>query len=437
MNRLPGISWQGLIWRLPLSRQTQECFVSLLLNRSEVDAGVTRLANQLRQDPALFCFAALWRPTAPRTTVQELASGLAASLPTLLAQAAEPVAGSSAAAWDSDSTAAAIKLWRRFSKLPIERWLPAAAPWLSLVGPPAPAAWRESWPEVEDPAPDTSDRQPSSANSAALGTPDYRPGSLDLVSLARQTNRLADWERRFEQELKVAKLAAVQQLAYGLSHEINNPLANISTRAQLLIRDERDPVRSQGLTRIIEQTTRAHEMVADLMFYARPPQPDLTEFDPSEVLSQVVRESSEVARGRGIVLQRIDSASDLRVRADRGMLTEAIRALVRNSLEAIVADGRILLSCEHLLATSRRSPEGQAAPPTAQAWFRVRDSGPGLDELAAKHAFDPYFCGRESGRGLGIGLCRASRIAELHGGQLTLSTGPIGCTASLRIPLQG
>ena len=59
---------------------------------------------------------------------------------------------------------------------------------------------------------------------------------------------------------------------------------------------------------------------------------------------------------------------------------------------------------------------------------------PGLTEHARKHAFDPYFSGREAGRGLGLGLCRAYRIAKLHNGDVRLAGGPTGCVVTMEIP---
>ncbi len=76
-----------------------------------------------------------------------------------------------------------------------------------------------------------------------------------------------DFERRLEEE----KLAALVELAYGASHEINNPLANIATRAQVLLREEPHPERRRMLSAIHAQAMRAHEMIADLMLFARPP----------------------------------------------------------------------------------------------------------------------------------------------------------------------
>lgn len=107
--------------------------------------------------------------------------------------------------------------------------------------------------------------------------------SVDLIELtgevvqrmARQLikllSRLAEFAGLiYEQQLETEKLAAMRQLAYGASHEIDDPLANISSRTQMLLRDERDPQRRRWLTTINSQAFH-HEMIADMMLFAKPP----------------------------------------------------------------------------------------------------------------------------------------------------------------------
>lgn len=416
---------------MPLSRESRELIAAMLLACEHDAVWLGRLEKQLRWDPSLLIFAALFEELAGQVSVKELALSLYERLPDRLARSAGGLdAPASVLAQDPQTLASYVKLGRRFAKLPIDRWLPTAEPWLGLTGPPLPAAWRASWPTITDPEGTAIERDPASSLPGIAvwppsEPPDYRPGVMDLAVLARRIDRVADWERRFGAAVELAKRAALQQFAYGLSHEINNPLANISTRCQFLLRDEPDTARRQSLQRIIDQSMRAHEMIADLMFYARPPQPQLGEVDLREVLRTVISQSQDSVRGRGLELVLATDAQSLVVLADRSMLIEAVRALVRNAIEAIGCDGRVLLSC-------RVDPRAERS---RQALLTVCDSGPGLSDVATAHAFDPYFSGREAGRGLGVGLCRVASIAALHRGEVSLSSGPAGCTASLRIPL--
>ena len=96
------------------------------------------------------------------------------------------------------------------------------------------------------------------------------------------------------QLMELDRLVAIGTLAAGVGHEINNPLANISARAQSLLRDERDPERRRTLEAINQQALRAHEMISDLMLFARPPQPKLTACDAASILRTLASELAKL-----------------------------------------------------------------------------------------------------------------------------------------------
>src|SRR5262249_22815337 len=109
-------------------------------------------------------------------------------------------------------------------------------------------------------------------------------GRDDLVqSLLEKLRRLRELEQHFERTLQTEELESLKELAYGAGHEINNPLANISARAQTLLAGESDPQRRRMLAAINSQAFRAHEMIADMMLFARPPRPKRERFDMAEL----------------------------------------------------------------------------------------------------------------------------------------------------------
>src|SRR6266550_3062944 len=99
--------------------------------------------------------------------------------------------------------------------------------------------------------------------------------------------------------VEAAKLQALYNFAYGLSHEINNPLANISARAQTLLIEEKDPDRRRKLATIVQQAFRAHEMIADLMLFARPPAMRTEAVDLGQLVDTVINEMQGQAREQG------------------------------------------------------------------------------------------------------------------------------------------
>lgn len=315
-----------------------------------------------------------------------------------------------------------------FRDVPVDRWLGRAADWFDAIGPiPAAGSWRGSqW-------------------SLRVSPPEIDTTSTDVVGmLARQARSLDHLQMRFAERLAIEKRKSLGQFAYGLSHEINNPLANISARAQSLMsqssviqpsvtqssvsgsigdeksNDDRDPV----LQQIVDQSYRAYGMIADLMFYARPPEPEKRPFDLSEVVADVSDEfcGDEFCGADDAIEIQCDVAPAITIIGDQTMIGEAVRMLIRNAYEAVLPAGKIIVT---------------AAATDSQITITICDSGPGLSAEARRHAMDPYFSGREAGRGLGMGLCRAIGVMELHDGTIELSGGPVGCIATMTLPRTG
>jgi signal transduction histidine kinase len=245
-------------------------------------------------------------------------------------------------------------------------------------------------------------------------------------------------EADFCAALEAAKLAALYQFAYGLSHEINNPLANIATRAQTLIADEKDPERRRKLATIVQQAFKAHEMIADLMLFARPPTPRTQTCDLVKLADAVVGEMQDQAAEQGTRLTRVGAAGPLLAVVDATQIAVALKALMQNSLEAMKQGGSVEVSatsaddCGFQISDFRLDAEHSAVPrPYRKSESRdpgfvlaVSDTGPGIPAEIRRHIFDPFFSGREAGRGLGLGLSKAWRIVDLHRGYLEVASQP-------------
>ena len=206
-------------------------------------------------------------------------------------------------------------------------------------------------------------------------------------------------------ELERQKLEALAEFAAGAGHEINNPLAIIGGRAQLLLREIEHPEHRRQLGVIVAQVQRAYEMIADIRFFARPPQPEAIAFHLSEELKTLVAEQTPLMEEAGVVFHsEIDSIADTLVETDPVLLHVAVAVLCNNAREAVhLTGGTIGLSL-------RRSET---------AWkIMVQDDGPGIAEEIRPLIFDPYYSGRQAGRGLGFGLPKASRIMHLLGGSI-------------------
>ena len=226
----------------------------------------------------------------------------------------------------------------------------------------------------------------------------------------------------FTAALEEAKLRALYQFAYGLSHEINNPLANIATRAQTLMVAEQDPERRRKLAVIVQQAFRAHEMIADLMLFANPPEMRREPTDLAKLVDTVLSELKPLAAEKKVRVTRAGARGPITAHVDPVQIAVATKAIVQNSLEAVAEKG--LVEVDIASGSIHR--------------IRVKDNGPGIAPAIREHIFDPYFSGREAGRGLGLGLSKAWRIVDLHGGRIEVASSESGgAEFVLLIPAEG
>ena len=235
------------------------------------------------------------------------------------------------------------------------------------------------------------------------------PATAILNNIRQSTPSITEFQSRLESE----KLESLRQLAYGASHEINNPLANIVIRADVLLRAETNEDRRKKLNVIKQQAMRAHEMISDLMLFANPPKSKFQACDLPVLLEAVIDELRTEFTGSCPTIE-CSCAESGEVVCDPTQIAEAIKAIVRNAIEATPQAG--LISLEFQVDDDGNSQ------------IRVQDTGAGIDDRICRHMFDPFFSGREAGRGLGFGLSKAWRIAQLHGGQLQCTMREPGST---------
>jgi signal transduction histidine kinase len=246
-----------------------------------------------------------------------------------------------------------------------------------------------------------------------------------LPPLAARLRRLKQVETRFDETLEAEKLEAMAEFAAGAGHEINNPLAVISGRAQLFLRHETDPERRRELAVMNSQARRVYEMIADMMLFARPPRPRPEACDVSAILDRLIADYASKAAERGVVLVRTGPSTPLVIQADPTQLIVALRAVCDNALNVLEGGGRI-----------------EAAARADGDWVEVtiRDDGPGIPPEVRQHLFDPFYSGRASGRGLGLGLSKCWRIVTNHGGSVVVdgaaspSVGGQGAAFTIRLP---
>jgi signal transduction histidine kinase len=285
-----------------------------------------------------------------------------------------------------------------------------------------------------------------------MSSPEREP-----LPIADQVARPAQWEADFQRALEATKLEALAEFAAGAGHEINNPLTVISGRAQLLLREERDPERRHALALISAQAMRVHEMIADMMLFARPPRPELQPVELVELIDDLLSE----IKGSGVFTQsgpqraaeqrlptplfsRTGDPGPILIEADPVQLRVALRTICQNSLDALQGGGHVEIEVRgpgiegsEVGGQGSENPKSQipnSKLPLA-VLIRIRDDGPGITPEERRHIFDPFYSARQAGRGLGLGLSKAWRIITNHGGRIDVESQPgRGATFTIVLP---
>ncbi len=274
-----------------------------------------------------------------------------------------------------------------------------------------------------------SDEAPRTTQHAPRTTPLLR----DLLCVAAENRRLAEAPvlERLEDEadclhqaleeqrgaesarVQTSKLNTLAEFAAGAGHEINNPLAVISGQAQYLLGHEGEPARQKALQTIIGQAQRIHDLLTELMLFARPPRPQKRPLDLGTLIREVTVNLGDLAAQRQVQLVCPDLEHPLTLNGDARQLRTALTCLLRNAIEAAPADGWAGVRVQ--------------TPALDRLELIVEDSGTGPTPPQREHMFDPFYSGRQAGRGRGLGLPTAWRLAREHGGDLwfdEVSSGP-------------
>ena len=293
----------------------------------------------------------------------------------------------------------------------------------------------------------------------------------EFVSLAAAFNHVLDeLERRQHTLMRAEKLASLGTLLSGVAHELNNPLSNISSSAQILKEDFDDNRRlgkaqraqksaamlgtlrfaqptpafngdthefhRQLIEDIDAETLRARRIVRTLLDYAGD-----REFKPAAVaLAELVEETLRFLKSKrppGIEV-RVDIPPDLSVLGDRPRLQQVLLNLIVNAWDAMQDYGELIIAARAGIVGKHdgfAAPAGQCRPGNAVIDLTLADSGPGIPPDLLSKVFDPFFTTKAIGHGSGLGLFITHEIIEEHGGCISVANqSEGGAEVRIRLP---
>jgi PAS domain S-box-containing protein len=225
-----------------------------------------------------------------------------------------------------------------------------------------------------------------------------------------------------QQLIQADKLSSIGLLAAGVAHEVNTPLAVISTYAQMLAKQVNgDQQKAVLLDKIAKQTFRASEIVNSLLNFSRT---STTELAPVDIL-RCVREVLSIVEHqfeKAGVAVAIDAPPELgMIRGNSGRLQQVFLNLLLNARDAMEGGGTV---------TIRAREEG------ARLAISITDTGRGIEAKNLPRIFDPFFTTKSVKKGTGLGLSVTYGIVQEHGGTIEVNSRPgEGTTFLLTFPL--
>ena len=223
-----------------------------------------------------------------------------------------------------------------------------------------------------------------------------------------------------EQLARSRRLASIGQLAAGVAHEINNPLAAITTCAEATLRDiKSDPATERAarerqwdyyLEEIVRQALRCKQITRGLLDLSRQKRARRDPVDLNRVVAQAAQLFERRGREEGGVRVEVGADPSVgEVATDETMVRQILDNLLANALDAAGAGGAVHVST--LLDGERVRVE-------------VADTGAGIAPETLARIFDPFFTTKDPGRGAGLGLAISLTLAEALGGALTVESRP-------------
>jgi signal transduction histidine kinase len=218
------------------------------------------------------------------------------------------------------------------------------------------------------------------------------------------------------------RLAEVGTLTGVLAHEIKNPLSTVNLNLQLL-QEDLDPTNARLQNRLAvvqREASRLRDILDDFLRYAGKMELDHKPTDLNLLLEELVDFFAPQAQLQRVQLRLRPHNAPLMADVDAKLVKQAVLNLMINAVQAMSNGGELILS---------------AATKEDWAIIDVIDTGPGIAPEALDKIFQAYYSTKRGGTGLGLAMAR--RIAEEHGGELTVASElGKGSNFSLRLPLK-
>jgi signal transduction histidine kinase len=227
-----------------------------------------------------------------------------------------------------------------------------------------------------------------------------------------------------QQLWQAAKLATMGELAASIAHELNNPLATVSLRVELLLGGMASDAPQRRALEVVEQEVeRMGQLVANLLQFTRRGQQQVSTLDVREEIEHTLELIHYHLHHRQITVVRQFAPDVPMVQADRLQLRQLFLNLFTNASDAMPLGGTLTLRVK--------------TEPPGQLEIAISDTGMGIAAEDLPRVMEPFFTTKPEGRGTGLGLPICRRIVQEHQGDLSIvSTVHQGTTVFITLPTQ-
>ncbi len=250
------------------------------------------------------------------------------------------------------------------------------------------------------------------------------------VVIIKDVNDLKEQQERLQQ---ASRLADIGQLAAGVAHEINTPLASIALRAESLLKVADDPRLNaidafknfpRYLKTIDEEIFRCKKIISALLEFSRVRRPETRVTDLNALAEKATDLVGHQMKLKQVALSLQLEAGLPHIKADDGQLRQALIALLMNALDATPPGG-------HVDVQTRRDGADAVV-------LTVADDGAGIAPEHLDKIFNPFFTTKPVGQGTGLGLAICHGIVASHGGEIRVDSElGKGTRLSLVLPVSG
>jgi signal transduction histidine kinase len=329
----------------------------------------------------------------------------------------------------------------------------ASAPLLSLWGcAPGQRLLERAWAPLRDTSSAGADHEVEVACGervfSLLVAPIVGAGHINIYGRDVTERRAAEWalqetNRRLEHALaelrakseevhamtqqlwQAAKLASVGELAAGIAHELNNPLATVRLRIEsVLAQTLEEDRRRRPLTIISQEAKRMGDLVANLLQFSRRGADELSTVDVRDELFKTLELVQHYLRKRVITVVQEFAPDTPTLYADRQKLRQVFLNLLTNACDAMPQGGTLAIR-----SGPDTTPQGEAA-----GRVEFSDTGAGIPPEHLEKVLEPFFTTKEEGKGTGLGLAICRRVVQEHCGTMQI-VSEVGKGTTVRIVL--